>query len=148
MPVGVVPCAQHVERQGDEREQAVEEVEPAGVEAGAAQPPGAPAAARGGAVDHPDEGAPELRRGAEDAEEDGTADGLHAGGGLAVEELEQADEGGDVHHAQQEELRRQPEHRHRRGGRGRCSGGGPPPRRPRRAPRRWTRTRRPRAAGA
>ncbi|WVZ89185.1 hypothetical protein U9M48_035618 [Paspalum notatum var. saurae] len=121
MPVGVPPRTDNIEKQGDEskeRKKPVEQVEAAGVEAGAVQPPAAPAVARGGAVDHLDEEAPEPRRDAEDAEEDGAADGLHAGGGLAVEELEQADEGSDVHHAQQKELRRQPEHRHLRGCRG------------------------------
>ncbi|CAL4992546.1 unnamed protein product [Urochloa decumbens] len=126
MPVGVHPRTQEVENQGDEskqREKPVEEIEAAGVEAGTIEPPGArPATVRGGAVDHLDEEAPEPRRDAEDAEEHGAPDGLHAGGGLAVEELEQADEGGDVHHAQQEELRRQPEHRHLGGG-----GGAPAP---------------------
>jgi len=119
VPVGVPPRAQQVEKQGDEseeRKEPVEQIESAGAEAGAVEPPGARAVARGDAVDHPDEDAPEPRRDAEDAEEDGAADGLHAGGGLAVEELEQADEGGDVHDAQQEELRRQPEHRHLGGG--------------------------------
>ena len=116
MSIGVPPCAEQVETEGDEPEhgeEPVEEIEAAGVEVGAVEPAMAPTLARGGAVDHLDEEAPQPRRGAEDAEEDGAADGLHAGGGLAIEELEQADEGGDVHHAQQEELRRQPEHRHR-----------------------------------
>jgi hypothetical protein len=121
LPIGVSPRTQQVEKHGDEfkdRKKPVEQIEAAGAEIGAFQPPCAPAGAvvRGGAVDHPDEEAPEPRRDAEDAEADGAPDGLHAGGGLAVEELEQADEGGDVHHAQQEELRREPEHGHLGGG--------------------------------
>ncbi|RLM99794.1 hypothetical protein C2845_PM06G13190 [Panicum miliaceum] len=122
MSIGVPPCAEQVEKEGDEREhgeEPVEQIEAAGVEVGAVEPAMAPTLARGGVADHLDEEAPQPRRNAEDAEDDGAADGLHAGGGLAVEELEQADEGGDVHHAQREELRREPEHRHRRGAHGR-----------------------------
>jgi len=116
MPIGVAPRAEHVETERDEPqhgEQPVEEIEAAGVEVGAAEPPMA-STASGDVVDHLDKQAAEPRRDAEDAEDDGAADGLHAGGHLAVEELEQADEGGDVQDAEEDELRRQPERRHGR----------------------------------
>ncbi|CAL5097777.1 unnamed protein product [Urochloa decumbens] len=117
MSVGVPPRAEQVEKEGDEGEhgeEPVEQVEAAGVKVCTVEPPMsmAAAAARGGVVDHLDEQATEPRRGAEDAEHDGAADGLHPGRRLAVEELEEPDEGGHVHDAQQEELRREPEHRH------------------------------------
>ena len=70
MSIGVPPCAEQVETEGDEPEhgeEPVEEIEAAGVEVGAVEPAMAPTLARGGVVDHLDEEAPQPRRGAEDA---------------------------------------------------------------------------------
>jgi len=118
--VDVTPRAEQVEEEGYQpkhgEEPVIKQIEAAGIEVRAVEPAVAPTTVCGGVVDHLDEEAPKPRRHAEDAEDNGTTDGLHAGGGLAVEELEQADEGGDVHDAQEEELRDQPEHGHRRGG--------------------------------
>ena len=123
MSIGVPPRAQQVEEEGDDPEHGehpVEEVEAAGVQAGPVEPP---AAARGGVVDHLDEQAAQPGPDAEHAEDDGAADGLDARRRLAGEELEQAEEGGDVHDADREVLRRQQERRHGRGAR---HGGAPP----------------------
>jgi hypothetical protein len=83
VPVSVKPRAEQVEQQGHKRkhrEEPVEQVQAAGDEGGAVEPPVVPAAGLRHAVDHRDQQAPVPRRDAEHAEDDGAADGPHAGG--------------------------------------------------------------------
>jgi len=90
------------------RDNTVEEIKVAAVEVLPLQPPRGTAAV-GDPVHQPHQQRAQQRRHPGLAPEEGHADGLHAVGRLAGEELEQPHEGGGVGHADQEELRRQPE---------------------------------------